>query len=101
MLPTDFVAGTALYGRIVIIHIVELNLDHFYLRVLGQNLLKHFRFVMERNADVAYFSFFFQFKCGLVCMALFKMRIVSGTLCMHQIEIKIINTADLQLAFKL
>ena len=33
-------------------------------------------------------------------MALFKMRIVSGTLCMHQIEIKIINTADLQLAFK-
>ena len=57
MLTADLITLTALYRRIIVIHVVKLNLYHLNLRVLGQNLIQYLCPVMERNTHMTDLSF--------------------------------------------
>ena len=100
VLTTDFVAFFTLYCRVLIIQIVKLDLNHFDLRILGKDRIQNFCSVVEGNSHMFYFSFFFQCKSSLVCMALFKVFKDLRTLCMHQIIIKILYSTGFQLLLK-
>ena len=53
VLAGDFVAGTGLDGLAVPVNVIELELDKFHLRVLGQDFVEQFGAVMERKAHAA------------------------------------------------
>lgn len=59
MFTAYFIALSVLYCRVVVIQIIELNLNHFNLRILSQYLLQDFRPVMERNPKMPDLPFFF------------------------------------------
>ena len=48
---------------------------------------------MKRNADMADLSFGFQRKSSLIGVTFLEMRIIAGTLRVHEIKIEIIHTA--------
>ena len=98
--PADFITLAALHCRIVIIQIVKLDLNHFNLGIFCQNLLKDVRPVVEGDPEVTELSFFFQFKSRLICVAFFEIFKILCRLGVHQIKIKVVYSAGLQLAFK-
>ena len=52
MLPADLVAAAALDGGVLVVEIVELDLHHLHLRVVGKDLFQHLGGVMEGDAHV-------------------------------------------------
>lgn len=57
-LAADLQAFAGLHGRVLVIDVVELNLHNLDLRILGRNLLRHNRGVVEGNAEVRIFPSF-------------------------------------------
>ena len=96
----DLIAFPALHGRIFIVQVVKLDLYHFHLRVLGQNLFQHLRTVMEGDAKMPDFTLRLQFQRRLIGTALFEVSEVVRALGVHQIEVEIVDTAGVQLALK-
>ena len=66
VLAANLVALAALHSNIIVIQVVELNLYHLDLRVLGQDLVQHLGAVVEREAHMADPALGFQRKGGLV-----------------------------------
>jgi hypothetical protein len=100
MFAADFVYLAAFNRNILVIEIIELNLHYLNLRILCKDPVKNNCLVMERESDMVNLSFFLQFKCSLICAALLKELEINRILCVHEIEVKIINSACLKLAFK-
>ena len=98
--PADLVAFSALYGGIFIIHIVKLDLYHLDLGILLQNLLQHFRSVVEGDSEMTDLAFLLQFQCGLIGTALFEMCKNILGLGVHQIKVKIFHPAGFQLTLE-
>ena len=61
----DLVAGPGLHDLAVPVEVVELELDVFHLRVLGQNVFEHRRAVVEGKTEVPDLSLLFEL-CGLL-----------------------------------
>ena len=100
MLAANLVALAALHSNIIVIQVVELNLYHLDLRVLGQDLVQHLGAVVEREAHMADPALGFQRKGGLVGAASLELFKVVGVLGVHQVKIKVVHAAGFQLAFK-
>ena len=100
MLAANLVALAALHSNIIVIQVVELNLYHLDLRVLGQDLVQHLGAVVEREAHMADPALGFQRKGGLVGAAGLELFKIVGVLGVHQVKIKVVHAAGLQLAFK-
>ena len=100
MLPADLIAGSALNPGVIVVGVVELNLHGFHLGVLRQNLIQHFRAVMEGKTHMAHLALGLQGEGSLIGAALFVMGIILRALGVHQVEVEIIHPAGLQLAFK-
>ena len=52
VLPADLVAAAALDGGVLIVEIVELDLHHLHLRVVGEDLFQHLGGIVEGDAHV-------------------------------------------------
>ena len=100
MFSAHFIAFAALHADIVIIQIIELNLNNLNLRILRKNRIQHLCPVMKGYAEMPNLSLFFQFNCGFVRVSLFKISEARLVLCMHKVEIEIINSAKLKLTFE-
>lgn len=85
---------------LLIIQIIKLDLHHFDLGVLGQDLLQHICPIMERDSEVTDLPFLFQLQRSFISTAFFKESKIVRALRMHQIEVKIIHAARLQLTLK-
>ena len=94
------IALAALHGRVVVIHIVELQLHDLHLGIVGQNLLQHLGTVVEENAHMADLALGLEGEGRLVGAALLIVAVVACTLRMHQVIIKVFHAAGRQLAFK-
>ncbi len=99
VLFTDFVDLAAFHGRIFIIHVIELDLDDLDLRMLRQNHVQDVRLVMEGDSEMANQPFLLQRITGLISPAALVFLIVVPVLGVHQVEVKIVNTAQLKLPF--
>ena len=100
VLLADLVALAALDGGVVVVHVVELDLHHLDVRIVRQDLLQHLRPVVEGNAHVANFALCLQREGRLIGPALLVVGVVAGTLGVHQVEVKVIYTAGIQLALE-
>ena len=100
VLHADLVAFAALHLRVVVIRVVELELHRLDRRILRQNLLQHLRAVVEGEADVANPALRLQHERRLIRAALLEVVIVDKTLRVHQIEVEILDAADLELALE-
>ena len=96
----DLIALPTLHGGVLIVHIVELNLHHFNLRILGQNLLQYCRFVVEGNTEVLDLSFLLEFQCCFIRLALLEFCVNFGALGVHKVEVKVIHAAGGELTVK-
>ena len=100
MLSADFIAFSGLNRRVIIVDIVELELYHLYLRILGEDLVKNLRTVMERDSKMADLSLFLEFQCRLIRMTFLELFKLFNILGMHQIKVKILHSAAFQLGLK-
>ena len=98
--PADLIAGAALDGGIVVVRVVEPDLDGFDLRIVRQDLLEHLRAVMERDAHMADLALGLEGKGRFIGAAGLEMRIVARALRVHQVEVKILDAAGLELLLK-
>lgn len=55
---------------------------------------------MERDSKMTNLSFLFQFEGGFICITFFEIFKIFCCLGMHQVKIKVIYSAGLQLFFK-
>ena len=90
----------ALYGGIVVVQIVELDLYHLDVRIVGEDLLQHLGGVVEGDAHMAHLALRLQPERRLVGMALPEMGIVPRPLRVHQIKVEVFHAAGRQLALK-
>ena len=100
MLSAYLIAQAALNLRILIIQIIKLYLNHLNLRIFRQDLIQHLCRIMKGHTHMTYFSFLLKLKGRFICPAGLEVWEVSGTLRMHQIKIKIVYAAGLQLTLK-
>ena len=100
MLPADLQALAAFHRRVVPVHIVELNLHHLHLWVLGKNPIENLRFVVKGNAQMADLALRLQLQGNLISAAVLVVLEILRALGMHQVKIKIRHSAGGQLAFK-
>ena len=100
MLPAHLIAPAALDGGIVVVQIVELDLHHLDVRIVGEDLLQHLGGVVEGDAHMAHLALRLQPERRLVCMALPEMGIVPRPLRVHQIKVEVFHAAGRQLALK-
>ena len=91
---------TALKRNVLIVKIVELDLDDFDFRKIGQDPVEHFRLVVEGESCMTDLSLFLQFEQRLICPALLIVFNVVRAECVHQIEVKIFYTAGFKLALE-
>ena len=98
--PADLIAGAALDSEIVVVRVVEPDLDGFDLRIVRQDLLEHLRAVMERAAHMADLALGLEGKGRLIGAAGLEMQIVARALRVHQVEVKILDAAGLELLLK-
>ena len=97
MLPADLIAFPGLYFVILKIHIIELDLNHFNFRMIGQNLIQSLRGIVERHAQMTDFSFLLQFQCDFKGSCAFILLHAGSAEGVHQIEVKVFHTAGIQL----
>lgn len=93
----NLAAFAALYRRIVVIQIIELDLNDLDLRIFRQDLFENVRAIVERNAHVANLALFFQFKRRFIGAALLEALEFIGVLRVHQLIIKVIRAARIEL----
>ena len=93
----NLAAFAALHRRIVVIQIIELNLNDLDLRIFRQYLFENVRAIVERDAHVANLALFFQFKRRFIGAALLEALEFIGVLRVHQLIIKVIRAARLEL----
>lgn len=72
-------------------------MSDFDLRIFRQNLFENVRAIVERNAHVAYLALFFQFKRRFLGAALLEALEFIGVLRVHQLIIKVVRAARLEL----
>lgn len=92
-----YLALPSLDGRIVIAHIVQLQLNKFHLRVFGQDLIQHLRLIVEGKPHMADESLRFQLQRLLIGPALLKFLKIPLALGVHQVKIKVLYPAAFQL----
>ena len=100
VLSADFIAFSGLNRRVIIVDIVELELYHLDLRILGEDLVKDLRTVMERDSKMADLSFFLEFQCRLIRMTFLELFELFNILGMHQVKVKILHSTAFQLGLK-
>ena len=100
VLFADLVHLAAFHRSVLVVHIVELDLHDFDLRVLGENHIQHLGLVVEGNAEVADFAFLFQFHCRFISLAAHVFGVVVAILGMHQVKVEIVHPAPFELVFK-
>ena len=100
VLAAHLVTFFGLHRRIFEIDVVQLDLHDFHLRIFGQDLVKHFRRIVERNTHVLHLSRRFQLERMLVRVAFFIFLEYAFALRVHQIKIEILHPAGLELFFK-
>ena len=100
MFLADLVHLPAFHGGVLIIHVVELDLHDLDLRMLGQDHVQHLGLVMEGDAKMADLSLGLQLQCCFISPTALELWIVVPILGVHQVKVKIIYAAGLQLTFK-
>ena len=70
------------------------------LRMLRKDHVQNFSLIVERNTKMPDQAFFFQGIAGLVGPAPLEFLVIVLILRMHQVEVKVIHTAGLQLALE-
>lgn len=83
MLCAYLAALPSLDVRIVIVHIVQLQLHKFHLRVFGQDLIQHLRLIVEGKPHMADESLRFQLQRLLIGPALLKFLKIPLALGVH------------------
>ena len=91
------VNSPALYGRVFIVQIVELDLHDLDLRIIVEDPLQHIGAVMEGNAHMAHLAFRLQRKSSFISTAVFKMVVGPPSLGVHEIKVKVLHAAGVQL----
>ena len=100
VLTADLIAFAALDGNVIVVQVVELDLHDLNLRVLGQDLVQHRGAGVERDAHMAHLALGFQLERRLVGAAVLEMLVVGRPLGVHEVEVKVIDTAGLELALE-
>lgn len=100
VLTANLIAFAALDGNVIVVQVVELDLHDLNLRVLGQDLVQHLGAVVERDAHMAHLALGFQLERRLVGAAVLEMLVVGRPLGVHEVEVKVIDTAGLELALE-
>ena len=96
---TNLIYRPALNAGAVIIQIVELNLHHLDLRVLGENLFQHLGLVVEGNADVPDLSRRLQLLHHLIGVAACKFLVYLRRLRVHQVIVEVVHPRSLFIYF--
>ena len=97
VLLADLVDLAAFDRRVLVVHIVELNLHNLDLRMLRKDPVEHLRLVVEADAEVADLSLRFQLEARLVRLAAHKLRVIVLVLRVHQIEVEVVHAAPCEL----
>ena len=97
VLAADLQALVGLDGGILKVHIVQLDLHHFDLGILGEDLIQHRGLIVEGNAEMLDFALVPQLQGGLIGAALLEAGEEILVLGVHQIEVKIFHAAGGQL----
>jgi len=97
VLGTDLIHLAALDGVGLVVSVVELNLYHLHLGMLGEDHIEHLVLVVEGEAEMAYLAFLLQLPRGLVSLATFELLVVVAVLCVHKVEVEVIHLAPRQL----
>ena len=98
--PADLVHAMALDAGVLIVGIVELDLHHLHLGVLGEHPGQEVGFVMEGKADVPDLSLRLELLQLGEGVAAAKMVVVVGGDGMQQVNVEILHPAGGQLAFE-
>ena len=96
----DLIAFPGFHLGVLIVQIVELNLNHLNLGIFRQNLIQNLGGVVEGNAQMADFSLRFQLQGCLIGPGLLVLLEALPALGVHQVKVKILYTAGLQLALE-
>ena len=91
---------SGVYDIVVIVGVVELYLYDLNVGIFGKYLLKHLSAVMEIYTDMANLSFCLERKSCLIRVASLEVGIVSRSLCVHEVEVEIVNSAGFKLFSK-
>ena len=73
MPAADLVAQAGLYGGVLIVDVVKLDLNDLDLRVLGKYLLKYLGPVVEGDAEMLYLALRLKLERRFVCAAGFEL----------------------------
>lgn len=88
----------ALHRQILVVGVVELDLHHLDLGILGEDLLQDGGLVVEGDAYVADEALLLQGEGGLIGPAALELGEVAAALGVHQIEVEVVHAAGGQLA---
>ena len=72
-------------------------MNDFDLRIFRQDLFENVRTIVERDAHVAHLALFFQFKRRFIGAALLEALEFIGVLRVHQLIIKVVRAARIEL----
>ena len=97
MVPANLITAQGLHLGVVIIQVVELKLHHFDLGILRQNPIQHLGAVVEGDAQMPDFSLRLQLQRRLIGPAALVFWKPLPALGVHQVEIKIVYPAGVQL----
>ncbi len=100
MLSCHLVDLPALDRGVLIVQVVELDLHDLDLRVIGQNPVQNIRLVVEGDADVPDLSLPLQLERSLIRMTALELLIVRAALCVHEVEVEVVDAAPFKLLFK-
>ena len=100
MLAAHVIAFAAFDAFVFIIQIIELQLHEFHLRMIRENLVQNRRLVVERQPHMADLALRLQLQRRLIRVAFLVVIVVVAVLRMHQVEVEIIDAANLQLLVK-
>jgi hypothetical protein len=100
VLLANLIALSRLNRCIIVVKIVELKLSNLDLGILGKNVIENVSAIVEGDAEMTDLTFLLKLHSGLVGAARLIMLEIILILSVHKIEIKILNSASLKLAFK-